>query len=237
MRPVDPLELAQTPLGTASPEQVPHPSPQRQRAGWQSLNGKWDFHIDSEGRNNPASVAWHRSILVPFSPETEASGIGETGLHSVLWYRRYFETPALDDSEMLLHFEAVDYRATVWVNGQTVCSHEGGYTRFTAEITSVIEPGGRNEVIVRVEDDPADLAKPRGKQDWKLEPHSIWYPRTSGIWQTVWLEKVGSSYIDRVRWTPHLERWEIGFETFLGGKKRDSASLVLIMSVGDQILV
>src|SRR4051812_18033457 len=196
MRSADPLEIHDIIHETAVQTQVPHPSPQRQRAGWLPLDGRWDFHIGTEGRSNPAEVTWDRTILVPFSPETRASGIGETGLHSLLWYRRYFETPSMDDRELLLHFEAVDYRATVWVNGQRICSHEGGYTPFKADLTSVIHASGRNELIVRVEDDPADLAKPRGKQDWKLEPHSIWYPRTTGIWQSVWLEIVPRTRLD-----------------------------------------
>jgi len=83
MRPADTSELDETIRETAEPEQFPHPSPQRQRAGWKPLNGRWDFHIEKEGRDHPAGVTWDKSIMVPFSPETAASGIGETGLHSL----------------------------------------------------------------------------------------------------------------------------------------------------------
>ena len=93
-----------------------------------------------------------------------------------------------------------------------VCWHKGGYTPFCADITEAVRGDGLQEIIVRAEDDPADLAKPRGKQDWKLEPHSIWYPRTTGIWQTVWLEVVPQLVHRVVRWTSNLERWEIGIE-------------------------
>jgi beta-galactosidase/beta-glucuronidase len=111
-----------------------------------------------------------------------------------VWYRRNFEVPILKPGERLfLHFGAVDYAATVWVNDAEVCSHQGGYTPFTADITDALNAGGPQRITVRAEDDPSDLTKPRGKQDWKLEPHSIWYPRTTGIWQTVWLETVPAS--------------------------------------------
>jgi beta-galactosidase/beta-glucuronidase len=191
-----------------------HPQPQRQRSTWVSLDGTWDFFIDEHGElSSPDEVQWDQKITVPFSPETKASGIANTGFYSVVWYRRTFETPYLEEGkELLLHFEAVDYRARVWVNGMKVCSHEGGYTPFSVEISSVLRPGPTQEIIVRAEDDPADLAKPRGKQDWKLNPHSIWYPRTTGIWQTVWFEIVPKSRIDTLQWSSSLERWDIGLD-------------------------
>src|SRR5206468_2321428 len=99
---------------------------------------------------------------------------------------------------LMLHFCAVDYRARVWVNGQIAIEHEGGYTPFCADITSFLRASGPQSVVVCAEDDPADLSKPRGKQDWQLHPHSIWYPRTSGIWQPVWMERVASCAIGEV---------------------------------------
>ena len=90
-------------------------------------------------------------------------------------------------------------------------AHEGGYTPFSVDITGRCGDGAQT-IVVRADDDPHDLAKPRGKQDWQLEPHSIWYPRTTGIWQTVWLEGVPATRIGTLRWTPNLERWEIGLE-------------------------
>ena len=128
-------------------------------------------------------------------------------------------------SALVLHFGAVDYAATVWVNGHAVVRHEGGYTPFAADITHELTGDGPQSVVVRAIDDPHDLAKPRGKQDWQLEPHQIWYPRTSGIWQTVWLERLAASAIASVRWTPSLERWEIGFEATLDGVPRDDLRL------------
>jgi hypothetical protein len=106
---------------------------------------------------------------------------------------------------VLLHFGAVDYAAHVWVNGVRVGHHEGAAHAVPLRHDGVLDPSGRQVVTVLAEDDPHDLTKPRGKQDWQLEPHSIWYPRTTGIWQTVWLERVGRTYIDKIRWTPHVE--------------------------------
>ncbi len=103
-------------------------------------------------------------------------------------------------------------------------------------ISRALRDDGPQEIIVRAEDDPADLAKPRGKQDWKLEPHSIWYPRTTGIWQTVWLETVPESFIDVVRWTSNLERWEIGLEAHIGGRWAEELILSVRLNVGEQIL-
>jgi beta-galactosidase/beta-glucuronidase len=215
-----------------------YPRPQLQREQWISLNGKWDFAFDSDAAwPDPHAVEWNASIVVPFSPETPASGLNETGFYRAVWYRRYFERPKVEPGQrVLLRFEAVDYSATVWVNGAKVCWHEGGYTPFCADITTALRDEGLQEIIVRAEDDPSDLAKPRGKQDWKLKPHSIWYPRTTGIWQTVWLETVPRSFIDVVRWTSNLKRWEIGMEAYIGGEREDGLKLAVRLHAGDQLL-
>ena len=176
-----------------------------------SLNGPWDFSIDPDAVwSLPEQVVWNNTILVPFSPETPASGIGDTGFYCAVWYRRTFEKPALEPTQhVLLNFGAVDYSATVWVNGRLAGGHQGGYTPFQLDITPLLTADSEQTIVVRAEDDPHDLAKPRGKQDWQLDSHSIWYPRTTGIWQTVWLERVPSTWICSVRWTPNVERWEI----------------------------
>jgi hypothetical protein len=161
---------------------------------------------------HPRNVEWSRKILVPFAPETPKSGINFEGFCEAFWYRRQFTKPEPNGQRLLLHFDAVDYKATVWINGRHACTHEGGYTPFTCDITPLLEEGDVQEIAVLAEDDPADLGKPRGKQDWQLRPHSIWYPRTSGIWRTVWLERVADTYITTVNWTPNRERWEIGME-------------------------
>lgn len=216
-----------------------YPRPQLQRAGWQSLNGFWQYAPDPEGRwAAPGEIAWQAMITVPFAPETPASGIGDTGFGRAYWYRRAFDTPVLTNGErLLLHFGAVDYSATVWLNGDVAVRHEGGYTPFSVDITDLLRRSQPQQVVVRAEDDPCDLAKPRGKQDWQQEPHGIWYPRTSGIWQTVWLEVVPRTHIDMVAWSSSLDRWEIGLEARLGGDRNRRLRLHSVLSVGSRLLV
>ena len=214
-----------------------YPRPQLQRNEWTSLNGTWDFAIDREGRwCHPNDVSWNGRIQVPFAPETKASGIGDTSFYRVVWYRKVVECePIPEGRRRLLHFGAVDYAARVWINGCEAAAHEGGYTPFTLDLTA-FHDDTTLVIVVRAFDDPADLAQPRGKQDWQLESHSIWYARTTGIWQTVWMETVSSTWIERVRWTPNLERWEIGFEAWLGGDRREGLKIAVKLRVGDTLL-
>lgn len=215
-----------------------YPRPQLRRATWFSLNGEWDFAIDAPGLwRRPDQVEWRDRIRVPFSPETAASGVGNTGLYRACWYRRVVEIPpAAPGQRLMLRFGAVDYVASVWVNGTWVGRHEGGYTPFGFDISALVGPSGRCEVIVRADDDPHDLAKPRGKQDWQLEPHSIWYPRTTGIWQTVWLEVVPETALHRISFTPHLARWEIGVGTWIETNEREPLRLALTLTSRDTLL-
>ncbi|OBV39372.1 glycoside hydrolase family 2 protein [Janthinobacterium psychrotolerans] len=195
-----------------------YPRPQLVRKQWQSLNGPWRFAFDNERRYRLPSdeIAWTHDIIVPFPPESQASGVGDRGFHSACWYQREFLLQPGGPC-VLLHFGAVDYQATVWLNGHVVARHEGGHTPFVANISDVLLDDAPQVLTLLVEDDPHDLAKPRGKQDWQLEPHSIWYPRTTGIWQSVWIERVASTYIRKLRWTPVFEGYEIGCEIFAAG--------------------
>ncbi len=215
-----------------------YPRPQLARADWQSLNGTWEFAREEEaGWRTPAEVPWGGRIVVPFAPETTASGVGDTGYHAVCWYRRTFTAPPLvQGARLLLHFGAVDYAATVWVNGACVATHEGGYTPFSADITDALASQGPQTVIVRAADDPHDLAKPRGKQDWLRDAHRIWYWRTSGIWQTVWLETVPATYLDTLHWTPDVANWAVTLEATVTGARRDDLRLRAILSHGEDML-
>jgi beta-galactosidase/beta-glucuronidase len=216
-----------------------YPRPMLRRKEWTSLNGEWDFAIDDSGHwDHPDGVEWNTTIVVPFAPESQASGVGRTDLFRACWYRAELDTPAIvADQRLLLHFGAVDYFATVWINDSQVATHQGGYTPFTVDITYFARRSQTIVIVVRAQDDPYDLAKPRGKQDWLENPHSIWYHRTSGIWQTVWLEAVSSTYVDWLRWTPNLERWELGFEAWLGGDRREGLRLQVRMKAGESLLV
>ena len=162
---------------------------------------------------------------MPFAPETELSGINNHGFYSACWYRRRIARPQLSRHErLLLHFGAVDHAAVLWVGDRICGQHEGGYTPFEADITDAID-GDDIVITLRAFDDPSDLAKPRGKQDWQLEPHSIWYPRTTGIWQSVWMEQVPAVRIETLRWTSDLERWDIGIWAFIAGELLNGLTL------------
>jgi beta-galactosidase/beta-glucuronidase len=202
----------------AAPWDFAYPRPQLVRAQWQSLNGPWRFTFDNERRYRLPSddIVWTHDIVVPFPPESQASGVGDRGFHRACWYQREFLLQPGGPC-VLLHFGAVDYQATAWLNGHVVARHEGGHTPFVANISDVLLADRPQVLTLLVEDDPQDLAKPRGKQDWQLEPHSIWYPRTTGIWQSVWLERVASTYIRKLRWTPVFEGYEIGCEILAAG--------------------
>jgi beta-galactosidase/beta-glucuronidase len=215
-----------------------YPRRQFQRKNWLNLNGPWRFtYDDAGGATHPRHIdQWDHTIEVPFAPESRRSGIDDQGFHSDQWYQREFELRPSPGAHILLHFGAVDYSARVWVNDSYIGGHEGGHTPFEFDITDVVVDGGVQTITVWSHDNPQDLAKPRGKQDWQRDPHSIWYPRTSGIWQTVWIEEVSASYLDRVRWTPHLERWEIGCEAFVICPTDAQLELHVTLSVGNNVL-
>lgn len=175
-----------------------HPRPDRVREHWQNLNGVWEFTFDpqdagirqgwNDGRALPGK------IVVPFCPESLLSGVFDEDFHPVCWYARSFDVPeSLRDGRILLHFGAVDYRADVWLNGRHLGQHEGGYDPFQFDVTEMVKPSG-NRLTVRVHDDPRE-AKPRGKQSPERYPQGCTFMRVTGIWQTVWLERVGKVYV------------------------------------------
>jgi beta-galactosidase/beta-glucuronidase len=217
-----------------------YPRPQMRRAQWTCLNGTWKFAFDPQLQFRlPDDVtSWPHEIQVPFAPEAVLSGLGDTGFHRACWYEREFElteeTPK--GSRLLLHFGAVDYHARVWVNGVPVAEHEGGHTPFVADITFALRNKGAQRVTVWAEDDPHDLEKPRGKQTWRREPHGIWYPRTTGIWQSVWIETVSSTYIVSLQWTANIERWEIGLDAATAGDERTDLRVAVQLSCDGRLL-
>jgi len=203
----------------ASEQDGTYPRPQLVRSTWVDLCGQWEFeHDDTRAPDLDADRAgrpFADRITVPFPPESPASGIGRPGYHPVLWYRRRVTAADLAASgyqpggRLLLHLGAVDYRADVWADGHRVATHEGGHTPFTADVTAAAErvrAGAVDgfDVVVRAEDDPLDVEQPRGKQDWEPTPHVIWYERTSGIWQPVWLEAVPAQHVTHLSWWPDV---------------------------------
>lgn len=214
-----------------------HPRKIFRRDKWKSLNGLWDFAFDDKLKfNKPADIPeWTHKIKVPFAPETTASGIGNTDFHPRVWYQNCFSFRK-SDKRYILHFGAVDYHAKVWLNGLLLGSHQGGFTPFCFDITDELNEEGTQVITVCADDDPHDLAKPRGKQDWQKEPHSIWYPRTTGIWQTVWIEEVPITYIKKLQCSPLLERWEIGCEIYIEGPCPAGMELRVQLKNGEQLL-
>jgi len=183
------LGLATTAAAAETPRPE-HPTPDAVRPHWANLNGPWDFRFDPRdeglkaGWEKPATDGFDKTIVVPFPWESELSGVHKPGYQGVAWYRRSFTVPDgfPKGQRVWLRFGAVDWRADVWVNGQFVHKHEGGYTPFEADITKPLElSAGKPAVVVVRVYDPTDPAQPVGKQVG-------WYTTTSGIWQTVWLE-------------------------------------------------
>lgn len=172
-----------------------YPRPQMTRDKWENLNGQWNYAITSENQDNIPET-WSGQILVPYALESKLSGV-QRNLRptEALWYHRSVELAHQEGQRTLLNFEAVDYASRVYVNGVEVGSHVGGNTPFSIDVTKAAKPG-LNDVVVRVEDKTGG-AQLRGKQI--LDPHGIWYTPVSGIWQTVWVEQVPSTYISDVK--------------------------------------
>jgi hypothetical protein len=205
-----------------------YPRPQLRRDTWTNLNGSWQFAIDHNAtfslKDMTRDAAYQANILVPFAPETPASLVADTGFYKAVWYRKQFDAPRLSKGDRLvLHFGAVDWSCQIYVNGLLATQHEGGYTPFSVDITDLLKKRGPQVITVRAHDDPHDMSKPRGKQDWRLDAHSIWYPRTTGIWQTVWLEVQPQVAIASLRWTPDVPSWSIGLTAEITGASAAAA--------------
>jgi hypothetical protein len=209
-RAADDWKAADGPLKTrwakdVSPEKAlpEYPRPQMVRKEWTNLNGLWDYAIAPKAEDAPK--AYQGKILVPYPVESALSGVMKmVGGENRLWYRRAFERPANSaDKRVLLHLGAVDWEATVWVNGKQVGIHRGGYDPFSFDITDALKAEGAQEVVVAVWDPTNDGPQPRGKQVKK--PGGIFYTPVTGIWQTVWLEAVPTDYIRSLKITPTLD--------------------------------
>jgi beta-galactosidase/beta-glucuronidase len=203
------------------PTEPVHPRPQLTRDAWTELDGPWGYASDSDDLGlqqqwQADSARFSSTITVPFPPESPASGI-DAGGATTHWYRREVTLlPPQDGSRRLLHFEGVDYTATVWLDGRLVGCHEGGQVGFTLDVTNAWRDGSTQVVVVRAQDEP-DLEQPRGKQDWLTEPHVIWYRPTSGIWRSVWIEDVPAVSVSSVRWSTPDARGTVDFDVRVGG--------------------
>lgn len=183
-----------------------YPRPQFVRKDWMNLNGIWDFEMDfgksGMERKLYEEESFTKKILVPFCPESSLSGIGYKDFMNMVWYRREFNIKEISEKRILLHFQAVDYHARVWINGQKAGEHKGGYTPFSFDITALLKVGA-NTITLCAEDDSRARFQARGKQSEQYYSIGCDYTRTTGIWQTVWLETVPESYLKDVKFYPN----------------------------------
>lgn len=210
-----------------------YPRPQMQRAAWQTLNGLWDYAITKDAATQPARM--DGQILVPFPVESKLSRVArKITPDDRLWYRRAFTVPAgWSGQHVMLNFGAVDFAATVWVNGAVVGSHKGGSDAFGFDITDYLKPGA-NDLVVQVADPTSAGSQPRGKQS--LDPHGIWYTASSGIWQSVWIEPVPDLHIADVRATPDIDRGVVDVDVALSGWANDTDAVRLTARSGGRTI-
>ncbi len=200
-----------------------YPRPQMKRDSYVNLNGVWQYAVTGSAA---APERYDGEIVVPFSPEAPLSGAARgPGKDEFLHYRRTFTLPeGFLRGRALLHFDAVDQTAAVFLNGEEVARHEGGYWPFSADVTAALRPG-ENELTVTVRDDADDPTHARGKQ--RYESGGIWYTAQSGIWQTVWMESVPEVYIRSLRVTPEYDRARVRIElTANGGASAATADVL-----------
>ncbi|MCZ2475063.1 beta-galactosidase [Aquirufa ecclesiirivi] len=210
-----------------------YPRPQMVRDQWQNLNGLWDYAIINKGSNIPSQ--FDGKILVPFAVESSLSGVQKTvGDQKELWYHRTFSIPATwKNKNIILHFGAVDWKADVWINDIKVGSHQGGYAPFSFDITAFLQKDKAQKVVVKVWD-PSDLGfQPRGKQ--VNNPRSIWYTPVTGIWQTVWIEPVESTFISQLKTVPNIDGGNISVQSRTEGSMPSDIIEVKVLENGSVI--
>lgn len=203
-----------------------YPRPQMVRNNWQNLNGIWEYAITPKSTNN-LPTKFDGQILVPFAVESALSGVGKTvGKEQVLWYKNTIELDkSVSKDQVLLHFGAVDWQCDVYVNGNKVGSHEGGFDPFYFDITKQLKKGKKQEIAIRVWDPTDDGPQPRGKQ--VKNPEGIWYTPVTGIWQTVWVESVPKTFIAHTKQTPDVDQQQLKFSaTVEGGMAGDQLKIV-----------
>ncbi len=206
-----------------------YPRPQFVRKGWSDLNGKWDFAFDDA--NIGEKNGWYgkgfpkqMQITVPFSYQTEASGIGLIQRHDYIWYQREvaYDRRQLKNNQLLLWFEGSDYITKVWVNGRYVGQHRGGYCRFSFDITQQVLAGSADRYVLTVKcEDTYDATQPRGKQKSVDEPVGCWYVETNGLWKPVWTELVSPTRLEHIKFTPNKDSYAVDFEATMVGDLSD----------------
>lgn len=213
-----------------------YPRPQLVRKKWENLNGEWDFAFDDQDFGRKKGIEYDKKIRVPFAYQSILSGIDDQDFHDLIWYRKKLQVEEdFSEKVLRLHFGAVDYQADLWVNGKYIMSHEGGHTPFYADIESAAILG-ENEIVLRVADPSMDLELPRGKQYWRPKSEGIFYTRTTGIWQTVWLEVLDKAHVERLWLTPDIDKKVLWMEYELSKASLGSKMRVEIHLKGEQLL-
>ena len=212
-----------------------HPKPQFKRSDWQNLNGAWNFAFDDQ--NLGEKDKWHKKeeleekIIVPFSFETKASGIADRSEHNFIWYQRKFRVEVDSEKKIILNFGAVDYKTKVWINGRFAGSHSGGYDSFAFDISDFVDYREENNLVVKVEDSRSK-SQPRGKQTYKNDNFLCWYTRTTGIWQTVWLEYVDQNlYLRDLKITPDIDQSEVELDYFFNAVDFGTGNYKLLTTI------
>ncbi|MDR3619128.1 MAG: glycoside hydrolase family 2 TIM barrel-domain containing protein [Paludisphaera borealis] len=211
-----------------------YPRPQMVRPSWMKLNGLWQYAIQSNRDGRPA--VYEGNILVPFPVESSLSGVKRSvSPDQRLWYRRTFSLPKPPaDTRYLLHFGAVDWHATVYVNGDKVGEHKGGFDPFSFDVTDFLDPEKRpQEIIVSVWDPTDSASQPRGKQ--VLKPEGIWYTANTGIWQTVWLEPVPTRHVESLKIVPDVDAGEVRITPRLSGADSETTVTVTVLEIGKTV--
>ncbi|MDF2699624.1 MAG: glycoside hydrolase family 2 [Haloplasmataceae bacterium] len=221
-------------------KRIEYPRPNFVRKEWLNLNGTWDFAFDDHHVGH--AEKWYKKhefdlkIEVPFCFQSELSGINKTDFHDHIWYKRTFNLDELyQDKHIILHVGACDYESEVYINQELVTKHRGGHSSFSVDITNYLKFDGVEEIVIYAFDPSTDEFIPRGKQYWKEKIESIWYTRTTGIWQTVWLEVVEEVHIDEVRMTPDIDKGVLNVEVDLN--QLDHVTLqVKVLDQGKEII-
>lgn len=226
-------------IGAKALPRAEYPRPQFERTSWINLNGEWDYSID------PASTGWDRGlaagnfsdgkILVPFAPESKLSGVEYKEFIPSIWYRKEISIPAnWAGQDIVLNFGAVYYYSEVYIDGRFVCRHFGGSDSFGVDITRFVTPGNTHTLVVNATSDLRSKRQTAGKQSLRADNFECMYTRTTGIWQTVWMEAVAHQGLDRVKTTTDIDRSAVSFQTWF---RNPSATTLNIMVYADGKLV
>ena len=217
-----------------------YPRPQFERVDWMNLNGTWSYEFDFSKSGIERSLftneGFGKTILVPFCPESPLSGVNHKDFIDAMWYQRKLSIPeAWAGKRILLNFGGVDYKSTIYINGQQAFVHYGGSSSFSVDITSYVTPGSTDNLVVYVEDDLRSGLQTSGKQSHRLHSYSCLYTRVTGIWQTVWLEAVSKGGLKSCSITPDLDNKQFVFEPVFYDLDQESSLKIRILDNGKEV--